>query len=543
MKIKLNCLLICFLLISSNMINTSSMANRVRLTSANTLKGKSHVEEKAYAHSASFGYHFSLLQANHEEMENSNINDAIEVQRDNIRVLEGMLANYREHMKNATNPTHDEETDGENVENRLQEAIAEQRKNLQQLKEQKRKNKKAMKEARKQETERAQGVERATLENNEVRQIIKDPIEEEHFEAVAGDGIHVEGNTERVQERRRNMTLTNNTQSFIQVKSVGAGADIANACTAGFMNVIPPTFAYKRGGDVGKSRFKCDGFKQVGALFHRHCKSNYRNVAGVCWEDCRGGYTDFGATCTKCGWSGWWPKCDTYWKSSYITEQITFFDGRVKCRDAGMYKSAALCYRDCGRENDGLVNCGIGACASSSAACIAGIVSMIAEFIAGLVSFITFVASFGASGAGGSQATVAGARAMLKQAGKKALNSFKFVQKIANNASFRKTMVKRAIEAAKKELKSTTQDLVRDKFIELQCRVVSDGILDETAKGNKFDIKSLDFTGIAYAVDWCKDPKRQDIECAKAVLNVISNVDPTGLVAMAGSVLQPIIDR
>jgi len=67
--------------------------------------------------------------------------------------------------------------------------------------------------------------------------------------------------------------------------------------------------------------------------------------------------------------------------------------------------------------------------------------------------------------------------------------------------------------------------------------------LDETKTTNKFDIKSLDMTGISTAVADCNDQSKQDIQCAKAIMGVLSTVDPTGLCAIAGALMQPSIDR
>lgn len=57
----------------------------------------------------------------------------------------------------------------------------------------------------------------------------------------------------------------------------------------------------------------------------------------------------------------------------------------------------ALCYKDC--NNIGLVNCGIGACASSSSVCGIDIGSIAINFGASLIQAVGFVASFGANSA------------------------------------------------------------------------------------------------------------------------------------------------
>jgi hypothetical protein len=179
----------------------------------------------------------------------------------------------------------------------------------------------------------------------------------------------------------------------------------------------------------------------------------------------------------------------------------------------------------------------------SKEACLAGVLTMIAELLIGMATLVAFVASFGSSGAGGTQMSVAGAKALLKKAGTKAKFAFQFAKKIAVNKGFRETIKKRAVAAAKQKFKEDAGYFARDKYIELQCRSIADGILDKTQATNSFDIKSLDMTGISTAVVNCNDQTKQDVECAKAVMGVLSTVDPTGLCAIAGALMQPSIDR
>lgn len=49
---------------------------------------------------------------------------------------------------------------------------------------------------------------------------------------------------------------------------------------------------------------------------------------------------------------------------------------------------------------------------------------------------------------------------------------------------------------------------------------------------------SFDPTGIASAVDYCKNGET-DVDCVKAITNVISVVDPTGLASIAAAFMYP----
>ena len=577
----INCYLLCFLIAFSNIAQTSSVTSNMRLKSQESMKIKSktssETEAKTNDQPSLASHTFALLEKNHKAAEGAGPEEHYEIEKDNFDLLEKLLAHYIQHQKEGTFPKNKNSTDVEDNENsqgenltdmiqNLKEYLKKGVKTLKNMKEQIAKNKKAISEALKQNIDREVAIQKIHEQDDEVRQKFKNIEAEEAFEKFSGDGQKIEGLEEIKKEfskirnkfanRNKTDTNTNKTKtevSFVQSGETSAqdGAAIAKACTAGFFSVLPPSFAFKKRADWGTSNFYASGYHRQGALFYKNCKSGYKNVIGVCWKNCNGGYTDFGLTCTRCYWtkcgSGWFkfpcPKCHTYGKHSYGTHIITLFDGRVKCSGSGNYKAGALCYRNCGRKNDGLLNCGIGACAMSTEACLAGVLTMIAELLLGMATFVAFVASFGATGAGGTQLTVAGARTLLKKIGSKASYAFKFAKKIATNGAYRETLKKNAVKAAKQKFKDDTGKFARDKYIELQCRRVADGILDKTKTTNSFDIKSLDMSGISTAVVNCNDDSKQDIECAKAIMGVLGPIDPTGLCAIAGALMQPSIDR
>ena len=93
-----------------------------------------------------------------------------------------------------------------------------------------------------------------------------------------------------------------------------------------------------------------------------------------CWEDCAAGYTDIGIGCKITG------GIKFYFRKSYFPSILNNFDAKVKCPDR-MYKSGALCYRDC--ESKGMVNCGIGACALTKEGCYSGVLKITVDFLMG----------------------------------------------------------------------------------------------------------------------------------------------------------------
>ncbi len=568
MKKIINCLLLCFMISLANMVHTANVANKLKSSVKTSIKDKStsHAEEPSFAQKT-----FALMQKLHDDSADADPESHVDYEEAGIDLIKQLLNHYKEHLQSGTFPgdsihehneteTDENENQGSNLREMiktLEKVLKEKTDNIKTMKQEAQSHVENVASATKQNSEREIGIQKIHEQNDEIRQKFNYTAGEMEFEDFANDGQEID-NSEQFRNETGTTENTENTENteetdiaFLQ-GDTGAqhGTKIAKACTAGFFGVIPPSFAYKKHADFGNSDFYAHGYHRQGALYYKNCKSGYTNVLGICWQSCGSHYTDFGATCTRCHWrtcGGWFKypclKCHTYGKHTYGTHIITLFDSRVKCRGSDRYKGGALCYRNCGRQNDGLENCGIGACASSTGACLAGVLTMIAELLIGMATFVAFVASFGATGAGGTQATVAGARALLKQAGTKATKAFQFAKKIANNSTFRETMKKRAVEAAKKKFKEDAGYFARDKYIELQCRRVADGILDKTQTTNSFDIKSLDMTGISTAAVTCNDESKQDVECAKAIMAVLSTVDPTGLCAIAGALMQPSIDR
>jgi hypothetical protein len=71
---------------------------------------------------------------------------------------------------------------------------------------------------------------------------------------------------------------------------------------------------------------------------------------------------------------------------------MTNFSSKIPC-PGDMYKSGALCYRNC--EIIGLFNCGIGACISDDRQCAAAIGKMVQDVIDGISTLVITIASGG----------------------------------------------------------------------------------------------------------------------------------------------------
>ena len=332
-------------------------------------------------------------------------------------------------------------------------------------------------------------------------------------------------------------TLSNTNKGTVK------GTDLTGTCLKSFLSVIPPTFCYKKGADAGKIPTRCsDGYFRSMALCYEHCRSGYNFVLGVCWESCRSGYKDMGLTCFK--WN--WFKSKSYWKDSYMSKSYTNFDGRVGCED-GMYKGGALCYRDCSKIY--LVNCGIGACAASSEACTAGIITMVVDVTLGAIQFGAFIATFGASSAG--QGGFAAGKQALKTAynavKSKAKYAFSIVKKIAQNNQFRKKFLKEALDNFTQEMSKFALDAAVQTSVNQLCTDIGNGVLNDIDSRSEtgFNAESFDVTGISSAVSSCDgdlSSSNAKAMCAKGVLDVVSNVDPTGLVAIASGLIQETCD-
>ncbi len=318
--------------------------------------------------------------------------------------------------------------------------------------------------------------------------------------------------------------------------------ELAGGCVSSLLSIVPPTFCYKRNGDFGVIPTRCsEGYFRFGALCYEYCRPGYRFVGSVCWEDCAEGYSDIGAICSK--WD--WFNTSLYFKHSYISSSYTNFDSRANCEE-GQYKGGALCYRDCAKIF--LENCGIGACAASTSACILGVVETVVKVLMGVAQFIIFIASFGASSAGtGGFST---AKSSIQTAfdnitAKK--EQIKSVINLISSFGFRLKVIEKTTEVFINTLSDRVIDEAEKINMTATCKMIAEETLDSLKDKDevKLNIEAWDFTGLATIIKDCNKTlatENDRIQCAKSILEVIAKVDPTGLVGIAAGLMHSVCD-
>merc|ERR1711976_48573 len=264
-------------------------------------------------------------------------------------------------------------------------------------------------------------------------------------------------------------------------------------------NVYPPEFCWKKGGDVGKIPTGCpNGYFRSLALCYQYCKSGYTFVLGVCWQNCPKG-TDIGALCVD-----WFY---IHAKHSYIPHALTNFSSKIPC-PYNMYKSGALCYRDC--NGIGMTNCGVGACTRDSAACGVTVMNMIVEIINSIVSVVVLVVSFGTSSA--ATPAMHSGKTALKQIGQKAMNAGlkglkNYLQKKGKKFLREKTS-KLFRDKIKQKLKEKAISVSMAASAAMLCDNMAKDMFEKTEKKNdeinlNNFVEKLDVLQVGDAVDKC----------------------------------------
>jgi hypothetical protein len=307
------------------------------------------------------------------------------------------------------------------------------------------------------------------------------------------------------------------------MQTEGDKHDAAAKCLQGIMTAAPANFCWKPTTKNHVIPTKCaSGWHRWGAECFKTCRSGtYWVWGGTCWDRCASGYADHGATC-------YWSLFSWYFKGHYWASRRTNFDSISKCDTADQYKGGALCYKDCstyGKIGSSMVNCGIGACSSTGAQCASTIFNMIFEIGMSIASIAAMVFTAGAA----APATAA-ASAVTKMGGKAA------AKKIAKNA------MQGMLRAAKDRFIAGVKDQIKDfgksmamNGLKTFCNAYAYQYYDKlTDKPAKFDFTTLDPTGIATSIDAC-GKANNGAGCAAAVMGVVGNFDPTGLVGVAAA--------
>ena len=311
---------------------------------------------------------------------------------------------------------------------------------------------------------------------------------------------------------------------------------LSATCLQSLMKSIPPEFCWKPKGDAGVLPSECPkNFTRNGALCYENCKEGYKHVGGVCWQKCNKTLgKDIGAFCAK---------SVTKWhrKKSYIPRFKTNFDPMVGC-PMGKYKpqGAALCYKDCALV--GMYNCGIGSCVRDKSDCAAEISTMVVDTMQGVVDAVSFVLSFGTS----SGAAVAKKQAIkqgLEQVGEQAAKKSTKAAFKSLTSKFGKHIMESAADLAKDHAKEFILEKGQQLAVSSFCQTVYDGFLPKF----KSDFASwatvvdaIDILGVQGTIKACSNTKADaGVGCAKSVVGAASNFDPTGLMTIAATFMNP----
>jgi hypothetical protein len=335
--------------------------------------------------------------------------------------------------------------------------------------------------------------------------------------------------------------LETNTDTFL------SEFNYVEECTTSLMEAMPPAFCWKKGADFGVIPTGCphNYFRSL-ALCYEYCKPGYSHILGICYKDCDSGYTNHGLSCFK-NLFRW------YFKSAYIPSSLTNFSDKVPCKGA-MYRSGALCYRNC--NTIGMDNCGIGACIAEGESCGAKILEMVGSVLEGVATGISTVLSLGASTAAKSAAKV-GIKAAVKGAAKGAIKTASRALKKILTGKFKNVIKKKALnklkEKVKRQIKEFGKGLLENEInrtVNGVCSSVWSATIQKAANspvvtelGSRV-LDTIDVIGVGNIINECKNTRAQNgvLNCAKAVVDSAATFDPTGLLTIASAFMHPSCD-
>jgi hypothetical protein len=315
-------------------------------------------------------------------------------------------------------------------------------------------------------------------------------------------------------------------------------ADYISKCMKGLTEAMPPGFCWKKGGDAGMLPTGCPaGYFRSMALCYELCPDGWSHILGICYKNCESGFTDIGLMC-------WKHLFDFYFKSSFIPKSLTNFAAEIPC-PSGMYKSGALCYRDCA--NIGMDNCEIGSCIASGASCTEELLKIANGVIEGVDTALFTILTMGASTApkAAAKATAttavkAGTKSGLKAGFKSMLNALK--------GPFKNFTLRKAKEKAKEYFKEQLVGKITEVTVSTVCGTIYNSIAakeytppSDEEIGNKI-IESVDLLGIKDIVEGCTDTSDGGANCAKSIVGSLSTFDPSGILSIAAAFIHPSCD-
>lgn len=194
------------------------------------------------------------------------------------------------------------------------------------------------------------------------------------------------------------------------------------------------------------------------------------------------------------------------------------------------------------------MECGIGACALSSASCAGTIATQVVAVGQAVFDTALLVASFGTAAAGVTQAKrVAVNKATQKTFRAAAKANLKKFQKRLKEVATKKFIKEQVIKKLnRKAMKAAIKDFIKEKGQEAVDNAVNAAINEFLTKGDKsfdnFDYTELDPTGISGAVKSSVDGE-DELTQAKAYVDAVGTFDPTGWVSAAAAFMHPTCDH
>ncbi len=276
--------------------------------------------------------------------------------------------------------------------------------------------------------------------------------------------------------------------------------------------------------------------------------NHHHFILGVCYRNCEPGFANHPLSCFK-------HLFHWYFKHSYVPHIITNFASEIPC-DGDMYKSGALCYRNC--ETIGMHNCGIGACVASSGTCAMQIFDIGLKVLEGLATLITNIVTLGSSAGHLASLKMAG-KAAIQKLGRKGIEMAKNAAKNAFTGQFRKRILQKARNKVKLIVNDKIKKFIKDNMISAAkttlishiCEKVFATFSNQLEKDEKSIndeylakmISSVDIFGISGIIDGCKNTNEDGgLACGKAVVETASTLDPTGILSIAAAFIHPECD-
>lgn len=310
-------------------------------------------------------------------------------------------------------------------------------------------------------------------------------------------------------------------------------------CMKGLMVSMPPSFCWKRGGDVGVIPTGCpSGYFRNLALCLEYCAPGYAwDGALLCLSTCPSGYETHPLTCYK-GIFDWFSR------KSYFTNSITNFSPLIPCPE-GMYREGALCYRDC--NIIGMVNCGIGACAVDTSACVSGVVNIIFNWVGALIDSLNKVVINDMSALADLKSTV---RQSVNSAGHSKVYNAARAAIVSVKGNFKNIFINKSIRNTQDFMWGQTSEDLNDTKIYISCMILAQSAIYQTSNNvPNFDadriVSSVDFFGNRYDNQNCKK-ETTDLDggasCVRGILNTADNFDPTSLLTIGSLFASDVCD-